>query len=175
MFSISYRSAAIWIWYLFSNILITCAVSVPKQHIKYTCWVPLFQKNLVSEPSIAKQAETNQAVRRQTQNCCQKVLGGAGAAGHRNCWRQPREDIFQRAAKENEGDGKSDFHNMYVMVLCRHRCQNNSFQLKIENGHLSTNIRFFFILNQIGIPVRVQIWKDSYVQSGFHTTSVITS
>ena len=63
--------------------------------------------------------------------------------------------IFQRAAKEDEGDGKSDSQNMYVMVLCRHRCRDNSFQLKIS-GHLATNMRFIFlILNQTGISVRI--------------------
>ena len=69
---------------------------------------------------------------------------GWGREGYRNCWRQPREDIFQRAAKEDEGGGKSDSHNMYVMARCRHRCQNNSLQLKIESRHLATNMRFIF-------------------------------
>ena len=29
-------------------------------------------------------------------------------------------------------------------TTCRHRCPKNSFQLKIESGHLATNMRFIF-------------------------------
>ena len=101
------------------------------------------KKKLVSEPSFARQAEPNQAVRRQARKCCQRVLGWGDEGWYRDCGRQPREDIFQQPKKMREAV-KGDSRHMYVMARCRHRCQNRSFQLKIESGHLATNMRCTF-------------------------------
>ena len=72
-----------------------------------------------------------------------KSIGWGEEGWYRDCWRQPREDIFQQPKRMREAV-KGDSHHMYVMARCRHRCQNRSFKLKLESGHLATNMRSTF-------------------------------